>query len=55
MEAYWKKIPDPRIKQCFLRKVPKDFKEEYERNTDKLFERLRRKPSFLRKLLNKFF
>lgn len=55
MEGYWKEIPATGTEHCFLKEVPKDFREKYERGSDKFFKKMRRKPSFWKRLFRTFF
>ncbi len=55
MEGYWKKIPVIGTEHCFPKEVPKDFREKYERDPDKFFKKMRRRPSFWKRLFRTFF
>lgn len=55
MEGHRKEISDTGIKHCFLKEVPKDFREKYERDPDKLFKKIGRGPSFWKRLFHTIF
>jgi hypothetical protein len=55
MEGYWKEISAMRTEHCFLKEVPKDFREKYERDPDNFFKKMRRKPRFWKRLFRIFF
>jgi len=51
----WKEISAMRTEHCFLKEVPKDFREKYERDPDNFFKKMRRKPRFWKRLFRIFF